>query len=72
MKKAVSLVLAGIVFVTAVLLFPGASVAHDVEECYSDYLECRELAFNMDVSWYKMMLALTLCDVMLGKCLITI
>ena len=72
MKKAAALALAGIVFVTAILFFPSESAAHDVEKCYSDYLECRELAFNMDVSWYKMMLALTLCDVMLGKCLITI
>jgi hypothetical protein len=27
-------------------------------------------AFNMDVSWFRMALALTVCDVGLGKCII--
>ena len=71
MKKLTALALAGFVLLGAIFLGPPPSFGHDVEECYSDYQKCREYAFMLDESWIKVMLALTVCDIMLGKCLFT-
>jgi hypothetical protein len=70
MKKMVSLALAGIVFASSVLLFPVAADARDVNECYNNHEACRERAFNMNASWAKIALALTVCDIALGKCIL--
>ncbi len=72
MKKVAALILVGAVLLTAALYFPARSTAHEVGGCYGDHLKCRENAFNLDTTWYKMMLALTVCDIMLGKCLLTV
>lgn len=70
MKKAVAVALAGIVLLSAGLFFPRPVAAHDVGHCYDDYDACRVRAFNMDASWFKMTLALTLCDIALGRCIL--
>ena len=68
MKKLAVLALAGLVLVSAALIFPASLVAHDVNECYKDHQDCRVNALNLDAPWYKVMLILTVCDVALGKC----
>ena len=72
MKKVLLLAMAGLILVSAALFFPVTLRAHDVTECYRDYAACREHAFNMDASWVKMALALTLCDIALGKCILAV
>jgi hypothetical protein len=71
MKRAFSLALAGIVLLSSLLFFPGAVDARDVNECFTNHEVCRERAFNMNASWTKMALALTVCDIALGKCILT-
>ena len=72
MKRAAILALAGLILVSAVLYFPMTAAAHDVAECFSNHVTCRELAFNMNASWVKVALALTLCDIALGKCILAV
>lgn len=68
MKKLAVLALAGLVLVSAALFFPTSLAAHDVNECFGNHQDCRENAFNLDASWFKVMLILTVCDIALGKC----
>ena len=68
MKKLATLALAGLVLVSASLIFPAALAAHDVNECFRDHQDCRVNALNLDAPWYKVMLILTVCDIALGKC----
>jgi hypothetical protein len=70
MKKIFLLALAGLVLLSSVLVFPLALSAHDVSECYRDHQVCRERALNMDASWIKVALTLTVCDIALGKCIL--
>jgi hypothetical protein len=72
MKRAVTLGLAGLILVSAVLYFPISAAGHDVAECYRDHETCRELAFNMNASWVRVALTLTLCDIALGKCILAV
>ena len=72
MKKFTALALAGFILLAAAFVGPPPSYGHDVGECFSDYQKCREYAFMLDESWFKIMLALTLCDFMLGKCVLTV
>jgi len=71
MKKLAVVALAGLVVVSSVLFFP-ASAAADSGECFRDHMVCRENALNLDAPWYQVMLFLTLCDLALGKCILTI
>ena len=70
MKKAVALTLAGVCLLCSVLFFPKAAVGHDVNECYDDWSTCRQRALDMDEPWWRVMLALTVCDIGLGKCVL--
>jgi hypothetical protein len=72
MKKALLLALAGLILVSSALFFPLAVSAHDVNECYRDHQVCRERALNMDASWTKIALLLTVCDIALGKCILAV
>jgi hypothetical protein len=72
MKKAILLVLAGLIFVSSALFFPLAANAHDVNECYRDHQVCRERALNMEAPWTKIALTLTVCDIALGKCILAV
>ena len=72
MKKFAALALAGFILLGPALLSPRPSFGHDIERCYMDYQKCREYAFMLDDSWIKTTLALTVCDLMLGKCLFTV
>jgi hypothetical protein len=70
MKKLAASALAGLVLVSAALVFPtaAAAMAHTMDECYLDHQECRENALNLDAPWWKVMVILTVCDIALGKC----
>ena len=72
MKKTLPLALAGLMLLSAALYFPTAVSAHDVNECYRDHQVCRERALNLDAPWTKVALALTVCDVALGKCILAV
>jgi len=72
MKKLAILALAGLVLVSAALFFPTSLAAHDVNECYGDHRDCRENALSLDAPWYKVMLILTVCDIALGKCALSL
>ena len=70
MKRAVALALTGLCLLSSFLFFPQAAQGRVADECYSNWSRCRVNAFNMDVSWYRMTLVLTVCDVGLGKCIL--
>ncbi len=72
MKRTFPLALAGLLLLSAALYFPAAAKAHDVNECYRDHQVCRERALAMDAPWTKVALALTVCDVALGKCILAV
>jgi hypothetical protein len=72
MRKTLLLTLAGLILVSAALFFPVTATGHDVAHCYKDHVVCREQAFNMNAPWYKIALALTACDVALGKCILAV
>lgn len=72
MKRAVTLALAVLVAASAALYFPVAAAAHDVTECYRDHEACREHALNMEASWFRIALVLTVCDIALGKCILAV
>jgi hypothetical protein len=71
MKKTLSLVLAGAILLSSILFLPRAVNARDVNECYTNHQVCRERAFDMNASWFKVALTLTVCDIALGKCILT-
>jgi hypothetical protein len=70
MKKVVSLVLAGLILASTVLFFPLTADARDVNECYNNHEACRARALEMNASWAKVALTLTVCDIALGKCIL--
>ncbi len=72
MKKILVLAAVGCLLLAAVLIVPRASASHDVDECFTEHVRCRENALNMDDTWFKVTLALTFCDIMLAKCILTI
>jgi hypothetical protein len=72
MKKVLLLAMAGLILVSAAIFFPVTLRAHDVAECYRDHEVCREHAMNMDAPWVKVALALTVCDIALGKCILAV
>ena len=71
MKKAIALALAGLVMFSVVCFFPQAAEARDCVECYRNHGACRVNAFNAQMGWFRMSLLLTVCDVALGRCLLT-
>lgn len=72
MKRTLPLALAGLMLLSAALYYPTAVRGHDVNECYRDHQVCRERALAMDAPWTKVALALTVCDVALGKCILAV
>jgi hypothetical protein len=70
MKRAIACALAGICLLSGLFLSPGGLQGGNVSECYSNHSICRAYAFEMDCSWFKMALALTVCDIALGKCIL--
>jgi hypothetical protein len=69
MKKPLLLALAGLILFSSLLFFP-ASVNARAAACYDDYTVCRTRALDMDTTWIKVTLYLTVCDVALGRCLV--
>jgi hypothetical protein len=73
MKKAIALVLASALLLSAALYFPGSAGAQTRSAtCYREWNGCRTGAFEQDVSWWKLALILTVCDVGLGRCLLAL
>lgn len=70
MKKFVALALAGLVMLSVVWFFPQTAEARDSAECYRNYRTCRSEAFDMDASWTKVAVVLTICDIALGRCIL--
>jgi|GEM_PF-340344 len=70
MKKAIAVSMVALVLLSATVFFAQPAAARSVSDCYSNYEECREEALDMDVSWFKMMLVLTMCDIALGRCIL--
>jgi hypothetical protein len=71
MKRIVAIALVGLVLFSVVCFFPRAADARDSAECYRNHSTCRAGAFGMDVGWIRTTLLLTVCDVGLGRCLLT-
>ena len=73
MKKAIALSLAVALLLTAALYFPKSAGAQTRSAgCYREWNGCRTGAFEQDVSWLRLTLFLTLCDVGLGRCLLAL
>ncbi|MFO7732884.1 MAG: hypothetical protein R6X21_04460 [Candidatus Aminicenantes bacterium] len=70
MKKLIVAVLAGLILLSAVLIFPPSASAEEVGGCFQEHVTCREHALNMDAAWYQVTLFLTLCDLALVKCIL--
>jgi hypothetical protein len=73
MKKAIASLLATVFLLSAVLLFPLAtSAAVPANVCWDNWEVCRARAFQADMGVIRTTIALTVCDVGLGKCLLTV
>ncbi len=73
MKKAIALSLAVALLLTAALYWPKSAGAQTRSGgCYREWNACRTGAFEQDVSWWKLALILTVCDVALGTCLLAL
>jgi hypothetical protein len=70
MKRFVALALTGLLLVAALVLVPAKAAARDVNECYKNHEACRAQALEMNASWVKIALVLTVCDLALGKCIL--
>jgi hypothetical protein len=70
MKRAVALALVGLCLLSSFLFFPQAAQGRIVDECFSNWNRCRVNAFNMDVSWVRMTLVMTVCDIGFGRCIL--
>jgi len=69
MKKAIALTLSIIFILSVFLFFPKRSEAREADWCWDNWGTCRERAFAADMGVLRMTLALTACDIGLGKCL---
>jgi hypothetical protein len=73
MKKAIASTLAAIFLLSAILFFPLATVAAvPANVCWDNWETCRVRAFQADMGVIRTTVALTVCDVGLGKCLLTV
>ncbi|OGD19561.1 MAG: hypothetical protein A2W03_01340 [Candidatus Aminicenantes bacterium RBG_16_63_16] len=73
MKKAIASILAVASLLSAVLLFPSLSAASiPADLCYDNWEVCRMRAFQADTGFLRTTLMLTVCDIGLGKCLLTV
>jgi hypothetical protein len=73
MKKAIASTLATVCLLSAVLVFPIASAgAVRADACWDNWEVCRIRTFQADMGVIRTTVALTVCDVGLGKCLLTV
>jgi hypothetical protein len=73
MKKAIALALATALLLSVALYFPKSAEAQIRSAgCYREWNACRTGAFEQDVSWWKLALILTVCDLGLGRCLLAL
>ncbi|MGB9836439.1 MAG: hypothetical protein ACPLRX_06850 [Candidatus Saccharicenans sp.] len=71
MKKTVALTLSAVLLFSLFLLFPRVSkAAVSADECWNNWERCRTRALESDLGTIRTTLALTVCDIALGKCLI--
>ena len=73
MKKAIASMLAVASLLSAVLFFPSLSAASvPANECWDNWEVCRMRAFQADAGVLRTTVMLTVCDIGLGKCLLTV
>jgi len=73
MKKAIASTLAVLTVFSAVLFFPAVSRAVlRADACWDNWGACRIRSFEADMGVVRTTVALTLCDVSLGKCMLSI
>lgn len=70
MKKALAILLLGVLILTPVFVMTKAAEAHDVSHCFDDRETCRERVFGMDIGVIRMTWLLTVCDLALHKCML--
>lgn len=72
MKKAIALTLSAIFTISVFLLIPRTSqAAFNADACWDNWERCRTRALESDLGVIRTTLALTACDIALGKCLMT-
>ncbi|MCI4445125.1 MAG: hypothetical protein JHC32_03760 [Candidatus Aminicenantes bacterium] len=69
MKKAVALTLSTLFILSAFLFIPAASQTNPADSCWNNWERCKARALASDYGVIRTTLALTLCDIALGNCL---
>ncbi len=73
MKKAVAVTLTAIFIVSALsLLSLSGQAVNPADSCWDNWERCRTRALESDYGPVRTTLALTLCDIALGNCLLKI
>lgn len=71
MKKAVAITLSTIFILSTLALIPLASQElNPADSCWNNWERCKARALASDYGPVRMTLALTLCDIALGNCLL--
>lgn len=71
MKKALAVSLSAIILFSTLSLIPLASQAvNPADSCWDNWERCRARALESDLGTIRTTLALTLCDIALGNCLL--
>ncbi|HEK85976.1 MAG: hypothetical protein ACPLZD_05305 [Candidatus Saccharicenans sp.] len=70
MKRAIALTLLTLIILSSFLLIPAASQStNPADSCWNNWERCKARALASDMGVIKTTLALTLCDIALGNCL---
>lgn len=73
MKKAVAVTLTALIFLSTLSFIPLASQTENpADSCWDNWERCRTRALESDLGVIRTTLALTLCDIALGNCLMKI
>lgn len=71
MKKALAVTLSTIIILSTLSLIPLASQdVNPADSCWDNWERCRARALESDLGVIRTTLALTTCDIALGKCLL--
>lgn len=71
MKKALAVTMTTIILFSTLSLIPLASQSvNPADSCWDNWERCRARALQSDFGTIRTTLALTLCDIALGKCLL--
>lgn len=69
MKKFVAVSLTVLVLLASAVFFSQPADAKEVAKCFGNRETCRRGALGLDAGWITVTLALTVCDVAWGKCI---